>query len=135
MTQKDQIKKLCCSDIKNLPEEMDENIRLNDGLSGLKRRIPDRSSLSYEAKLFHTLSDPIRLQILHALLIIDLCPCVLKEITELSDSKLSYHLNILEEAGLIASSPRKQWRIYSLTDYSRLLLTNGASVKNNNLRK
>lgn len=123
MTQKASPKKACCSDIKNLPEEMGEAIRLQGGLNGLKNRVPDRSSLDAEAELFHTLSDPIRLQILHALLIVDLCPCILKAITELSDSKLSYHLNILERSGLISSSPRKKWRIYILTAHGRLLIT------------
>ncbi|MFA5312691.1 MAG: metalloregulator ArsR/SmtB family transcription factor [Methanomassiliicoccales archaeon] len=131
MTQKVSPKISCCSDIKNLPEEMEEAIRLKGGVDGIKSQVPERSSLRSEAELFHTLSDPIRLQILHALLIVDLCPCVLKEITELSDSKLSYHLNILEKAGLISSSPRKKWRIYMLTDRGRFHI-NEASVENQN---
>ena len=88
----------------------------------MKKVVPRRENLGPEADFFHALSDPIRLQILHALLVLDLCPCVLKELTDLSDSKLSYHLNILEKAGLIASSPRKKWRIYMLTENGRSLI-------------
>jgi len=112
----------CCADAMNLPEEMEEALKLNGGLEGLKKKIPDRGGLATEAKLFQVLSDPIRLQILHSLMLSDLCPCILKEITGLSDSKLSYHLNILEEEGLIISSPRQRWRIYMITRKGRNLV-------------
>ncbi|MDW5564336.1 MAG: winged helix-turn-helix domain-containing protein [Methanomassiliicoccus sp.] len=109
-------KKECCDNVMNLPEEMEEAIQEVGGLDGLKGRIPERQELTAEGKLHQALSDPIRLQILHSLAVMDLCPCILKEITGLIDSKLSYHLNILEEEGLICSSPRHKWRIYYLTD-------------------
>ncbi|QLH74597.1 MAG: winged helix-turn-helix transcriptional regulator [Methanomassiliicoccales archaeon] len=85
----------------------------------LKKKLPDNEHLSNQAKLFQAMSDPKRLQILHALMRTDLCPCVLKDITGLSDSKLSYHLNILEGEGLIESSPRHRWRIYFITEKGR----------------
>ena len=109
----------CCADLMSLPEEMEVAVRRLGGLEGLKSRVPDRKSLASEAELFHALSEPIRLQIMHALLSTDLCPCLLKEITGLSNSKLSYHLSTLEEARLITSSPRKKWRIYILTEKGR----------------
>jgi len=109
----------CCRDMSNLPEEMEIAVGQRGGLDGLKDLVPEREDLVAEAKTFQALSEPIRLQIMHALLVIDLCPCLLKEITGLSDSKLSYHLNILEEARLITSLPRKKWRIYALTDQGR----------------
>ncbi len=105
----------CCTDSLHLPEEMEAALHQLGGMDRLKERIPSKGDLASDARTFHALSDPIRLQIMHALRIVNLCPCLLKEITELSDSKLSYHLNILERAGLIASSPRKRWRIYMLT--------------------
>jgi ArsR family transcriptional regulator, arsenate/arsenite/antimonite-responsive transcriptional repressor len=112
----------CCTDVLNLPEEMEEALRQHGGLDGLRLLIPSKKSLVSESDVFHALSDPIRLQILHSLRVIDMCPCILKEITELSDSKLSYHLNILEKAGLISSSPRKRWRIYILTSKGKLFV-------------
>jgi DNA-binding transcriptional ArsR family regulator len=115
-------KKECCTDVLNLPEEMERSLRQHGGLGGLRRLVPDKEGLASEAERFQAVSDPIRLQILHALLVIDLCPCILKEITELSDSRLSYHLNILEEAKLISSSPRKKWRIYMITERGRSLI-------------
>jgi len=112
-------KNQCCKDMLNLPEEMEVAVNQRGGLDGLKSLVPERGDLASEAKIFQALSEPIRLQIMHALLLIDLCPCLLREITGLSDSKLSYHLNILEEARLITSSSRKKWRIYMLTEFGR----------------
>ena len=119
MTARKAKEKECCEDLMSLPEEMEVAVRQRGGLEGLKSHVPDRKNLTPEAELYHALSEPIRLQIMHALLITDLCPCLLKEITGLSNSKLSYHLSILEEAGLISSSSRKKWRIYMLTEYGR----------------
>jgi DNA-binding transcriptional ArsR family regulator len=112
-------RKQCCEDVMNLPDEMEDALEKKEGLNGLKKLIPVREELAAEAKLFQALSDPIRLQILDSLMIIDLCPCILKEITGLSDSKLSYHLNILEGERLIKSFPRHRWRIYIMTDLGR----------------
>ncbi len=106
----------CCADLMSLPEEMEAAVRQRGGLEELKSLVPKRESLASDAELFQALSEPIRLQILHALLETALCPCLLKEITGLSNSKLSYHLSTLEEAQLITSSPRKKWRIYMLTE-------------------
>jgi ArsR family transcriptional regulator len=112
-------KKECCTDARNLPDEMEACISLVGGVEGLKRQVPARDKLASEAALHQALSDPIRLQILRSLILADLCPCILKDITELSDSKLSYHLSILEEKGLISSSPRQRWRIYMITEAGR----------------
>lgn len=114
--------KECCKDVMNLPEEMEAALQQQGGLEVLKKRVPDKEELASEAERFQAVSDPIRLQIMHALMEIDLCPCLLKEITELTDSGLSYHLSILEEAGLISSSSRKRWRVYVLTDKGRKLI-------------
>jgi DNA-binding transcriptional ArsR family regulator len=35
------------------------------------------------------------------------CPCVIKVLIKISDSRLSYHLMVLEEAGLIVIIKRK----------------------------
>ena len=109
-------KKECCTDVRNLPDEMEAALASVGGMDGLKGRVPAREELAKEASLFQALSDPIRLQIMHSLTIAELCPCLLKEITGLTDSKLSYHLGVLESNGLISSSPRQRWRIYALTE-------------------
>lgn len=106
-------------DLMNLPEEVEESLRERGGMDAVRSHVPDKQDLEEEARVFQALSEPIRLQIMHALSLCDLCPCVLKEVTDLSDSRLSYHLNILEKADLIGSVPQKRWRIYSLTALGR----------------
>lgn len=62
------------------------------------------------------MADHTRLRILWALSNMDLCPCVLTVIAGVSDSKLSYHLKVLESARLIKSRRTRSWRIYSITE-------------------
>lgn len=108
-----------CSDFRDLPDEVEETLRERGGLDAIRSAVPDRQELEGEARIFQALAEPIRLQIVHTLSVCDLCPCVLTEITGLSDSRLSYHLNVLEQAGLIRSVPQKRWRIYVLTPLGR----------------
>ncbi|MCK5642373.1 MAG: winged helix-turn-helix transcriptional regulator, partial [Gammaproteobacteria bacterium] len=50
------------------------------------------------------------------------CACMLKEVTGLPDSRLSYHLTNLKKAGLISGDKEKNWIIYSLTDRGEQIL-------------
>jgi len=113
-----------CSSVSNLPTEMEKVMHDNGGLKKIKNSIPGKEVLTRESKVFKILSNPIRLQIMYALSISKLCPCILKDVTRITDSKLSYHLNILEKAGLISSIPRKKWRIYELTQYGKRMIDN-----------
>lgn len=67
-------------------------------------------------RIHHALSDPVRIKILHLLSVQPLCVCVIKQCVRMADSKLSYHLNILKDRGLIEGQTRKNWIIYRLTD-------------------
>jgi len=77
--------------------------------------------------LFKMLSDPVRLRILKALEVQDLCVCILAGITDYRYSALSYHLKLLKDADLVDSRRDKSFQIYSLTGFGRSLL---GSVKN-----
>jgi ArsR family transcriptional regulator len=99
----------------DLPEDVEKTLLEIGGLNELERKFPDDLNLKKDAEFYQALSDPIRLLILHALDKLDLCPCLLKEITSVSDSKLSYHLGILEDSELIVQRRRRNWRIYSIT--------------------
>jgi DNA-binding transcriptional ArsR family regulator len=107
----------CCATngILSLPKEVETGLCKLGGLDKLMESLPDQKALDDMAFLHNAMSDPIRLRILSSLKKCDLCPCVLKEITNLSDSRLSYHLNVLEGAGLVTQSSHRRWRIYSLT--------------------
>jgi DNA-binding transcriptional ArsR family regulator len=65
--------------------------------------------------VFKALSDPIRVRILKALRIEDLCVCVLVELMDCEYSKLSYHLGVLKKAGLIDCKKDGNFLIYHLT--------------------
>lgn len=114
----------CCTtnESLSLPKEIEISLCKLGGLDKLIESLPEQKMLDGTAFLHNAMSDPIRLRILASLAKCDLCPCVLKEITKLSDSRLSYHLNVLEEAGLVAHSSHRRWRIYSLTDEGRCRL-------------
>lgn len=63
---------------------------------------------------FRALADPIRIQVLELLRSQELCVCELCEQLEVSQSKLSFHLKNLKDAGLICSRQQGRWMYYSL---------------------
>ena len=99
----------------HLPPEMQAIVRSKGGLNILMEQVPPAHLFEEEAERFKALSSPVRIQILHALVTADLCPSILKNITGMSDSKLSYHLEILESAGFITHLQRQKWCIYVIT--------------------
>ncbi len=63
---------------------------------------------------FHALSDPLRIQILELLREQELCVCDLCDRLGVNQSKLSFHLKTLKEAGLVRSRQEGRWIYYSL---------------------
>jgi len=116
----------CLADrgIHHLPDDVRKELLKIGGIDELERKLPDDADTMRDAGFHQALSDPIRLRILHALDKLDLCPCLLKEITSISDSKLSYHLGILEDNNLIVQRRRRNWRIYSITAKGRRSIRN-----------
>ncbi|HEX9038548.1 MAG TPA: metalloregulator ArsR/SmtB family transcription factor [Ktedonobacterales bacterium] len=63
----------------------------------------------------HALSDPARVQILWLLeQCEDLCVCEVEEALALGQSRVSYHLRLLLEAGLLVRQRRGAWSHYRL---------------------
>jgi len=85
------------------------------GLGALRERIPAKKELDKRSAIYHALSDPIRLTILYLVRDQPLCVCVIIWYLKISGPKLSYHLAILRECGLIEGIPHGNWIIYSLT--------------------
>lgn len=102
-----------------VPPEVSRGIEEVGGVRSLESRIPRVTRIAAMARHCKVLSDEIRLKLLYALAVTDLCPCILKAISGTSDSKLSYHLKLLESEGLIVAKRVKNWRIYSITDNGR----------------
>lgn len=79
--------------------------------------------------VFKALADPLRLRILKALAVKDLCVCVFVELLDCEYSKLSYHLKALKEAGLVESRPEGTFLIYSLTEFGRAVLGSMGAIE------
>jgi ArsR family transcriptional regulator len=106
----------------SLPEEVSEAITEVGGLEQLSCSIPEPEEIASEAAFHRALSNRTRLEILWAIKCCDMCPCVLKEFLKVQDSKLSYHLSVLEQTGLVESYRKKNWKIYTITELGRSTL-------------
>ena len=63
------------------------------------------------------ISDPVRVRILALLLRSEACVCELVDALELGQSSVSSHLQTLRVAGLVKTDRRRNWVIYSLTEF------------------
>ncbi len=65
-------------------------------------------------QLLRALAEPIRLRVIEALAGGERCVCDLTEELGLAQSKLSFHLKVLKEAGLLADRQSGRWVYYRL---------------------
>ncbi len=63
---------------------------------------------------FHALSDPLRISVVELLRQREQCVCDLCDVLKVTQSKLSFHLKTLKEAGLVKSRQEGRWIYYSL---------------------
>ena len=66
------------------------------------------------ARRFHALSDETRLRIIDMLQRGECCVCDLQESLGAAQSRLSFHLKVLREAGLVNDRKQGRWNFYSL---------------------
>lgn len=66
------------------------------------------------ARLFHALSDGTRLSILQRLRFGERCVCDLTDALDAAQSRLSFHLKVLKDAGLVADRREGRWMYYTL---------------------
>jgi ArsR family transcriptional regulator len=66
------------------------------------------------ARLFRALSDETRLRILQRLQAGEQCVCDLTDAFQTGQSRLSFHLKVLKEAGLVHDRPEGRWMYYSV---------------------
>ncbi|HZG87487.1 metalloregulator ArsR/SmtB family transcription factor [Paenibacillus sp.] len=77
--------------------------------------LPDESFFETYEQKFKALADKKRLQIMHVLTTRGkVCVCDLSELVGMAQSKLSYHLKILHDAGLIRRETQGTWSYYEL---------------------
>jgi ArsR family transcriptional regulator len=66
------------------------------------------------ARLFHALSDETRLALLEMLRHGERCVCELQDELDAAQSRLSFHLRVLKDAGLVTDRKDGRWSYYSL---------------------
>ncbi|MGH7593924.1 MAG: ArsR/SmtB family transcription factor [Gemmatimonadales bacterium] len=71
-------------------------------------------NLERSAERFHALSDPTRLRIIGMLGSGERCVCELMADLDAAQSRLSFHLRVLKEAGFVEARRDGQWMYYSL---------------------
>ena len=123
MSRKEIIKKIGAS----LPDGADNSICTCGGLEGLISRLPEDSEIEAISLMHRALADSRRIKILSMLDIQPLCVCIIRAVLEISDSRLSYHLSILKNAGLIAGEQKGTWITYSITEKGKYWLNSGKS--------
>jgi len=72
------------------------------------------ASLNTIAQRFQALSDPTRLQLLGRLRHGERCVCDLMDVLDAAQSRLSFHLRVLKEAGLVSDRRDGRWVYYSV---------------------
>ena len=75
---------------------------------------PSRIDSTRAAEVFHALSDPIRVDVVGLLLQGERCVCDLMADLDLAQSRLSWHLKTLSDAGIIVGRKEGRWNYYSL---------------------
>ncbi len=73
-----------------------------------------QTDLERAAELFHALSDATRLEIVRLLSGGERCVCELTDTLDAAQSRLSFHLKVLKEAGLVTDRREGRWVYYAL---------------------
>jgi ArsR family transcriptional regulator len=71
-------------------------------------------NVSRIAELCNALADEARVEIVVRLLDGEKCVCDLQDALEAGQSRLSYHLKVLKEAGLVSDRREGRWSYYTL---------------------
>jgi ArsR family transcriptional regulator, arsenate/arsenite/antimonite-responsive transcriptional repressor len=66
------------------------------------------------ARLFHALSDGTRLSILQRLRFGERCVCDMTDALDAAQSRLSFHLKVLKDAGFVTDRREGRWMYYTL---------------------
>ena len=66
------------------------------------------------ARLFHALSDETRVEIVRLLSHGERCVCELQSVLDAAQSRLSFHLKTLKDAGLVSDRRDGRWIYYAL---------------------
>jgi DNA-binding transcriptional ArsR family regulator len=105
-----------------IPFNIPSSYKISPEILEKVKKVTDED-VSDTVALLKVFSDPMRVRILKALQIADLCVCVLVELMNCEYSKLSYHLKVLKEAELIDCTKEGNFLIYHLTEFGEKKVT------------
>ena len=71
-------------------------------------------NLDRATRWFHALSDPTRLEVVGLLSHGERCVCELQDALAAAQSRLSFHLGVLKDAGLVSDRRDGRWVYYTL---------------------
>ena len=74
------------------------------------------ADLDRAASAFHALSDPTRLKLVDLLRGGERCVCELTEALATGQSRLSFHLGVLKQAGVVLDRREGRWIYYRLNE-------------------
>ncbi|MEM7726391.1 MAG: metalloregulator ArsR/SmtB family transcription factor [Cyanobacteria bacterium P01_A01_bin.45] len=80
----------------------------------MQTRTPSVSKEELITAGFHALSEPLRIKVLSILRNREICVCDLCDHLGISQSKLSFHLKTLKQAGLVNARQQGRWIYYSI---------------------
>jgi ArsR family transcriptional regulator len=75
---------------------------------------PSHSRTERAIELFHALSDETRLEIIELLRKGERCVCELTDSLDAAQSRLSFHLRVLKDAGIVRDRKDGRWVHYEL---------------------
>ncbi|WP_027177941.1 ArsR/SmtB family transcription factor [Maridesulfovibrio bastinii] len=87
-----------------------------DAINKVREEMCDKKTISELAQTFSLLGDPVRVGILHALSIENLCVCDISELLGMSHSAVSHQLRLLRTAKMVKYEKIGRKALYSLDD-------------------
>jgi len=86
-----------------------------------------KKALRLEARVFHALSDPLRVKIVKLLAMKgELCACEIQAAIGESQSSASYHIGLLRKAGIVTAEKHGVWAYYKISSPTVLSMINMA---------
>ncbi len=102
-----------------IPDSIRCELESKGGIAGIAELLPDDRKMENIVSVARALSDPVRVRVLFALSVQPMCVCLLVAMTGYAYSKMSYHLSVLKESGLVCSRQEGNYLIYYPTDLCR----------------
>ncbi|MEA3323573.1 MAG: winged helix-turn-helix domain-containing protein [Euryarchaeota archaeon] len=102
-----------------IPDSIRCDLEGKGGIAGIAGSLPDEQKIGAIVLVARALSDPVRVKVLFALYMQPMCVCLLVAMTGYAYSKMSYHLSVLKEGGLVCARQEGNYLIYYPTDLGR----------------